>query len=145
MRNGSGKTATPMTVQRFLSSHGAWSACLLGALVPIKEPMAALRLVYYLSGLACFSTMWILHDLNIWLPRRANGLAVVTCLSAGLCFFFLACRTTVPRWLCWLLPYSRVLGVVGLVGALWASSYSLDHIAHFPTELGRPRHYWNDA
>ena len=22
---------------------------------------------------------------------------------------------------------------------------SLDHIAHFPTELGRPRHYWNDA
>jgi hypothetical protein len=113
--------------------------------VPIEEPVAALRLVYYLGGLACFSTMWILHDLNIWLNRHANGLAVFTCLIAGLSCFFLACRTTVPRWLCWLLPYSRMLVVVGLVGALWACSYSLDKIAHFPTALARPRHYWNDA
>src|SRR4051812_34296595 len=110
-----------MTVHRFRSPVWAWSARLPGALVPIEEPVAALRLLCYLGGLACFSTMRLLHDLNIWLDRRASGLAVFTCLIAGLSFFVLACRMTAPRWLCWLLPYSRVPVAVGLIGALWVS------------------------
>jgi ALG3 protein len=109
--------------------------------VPIDHPVTALRLTFYLGGLACFGVPPVCEHLH--LPR--DSLVTSASLIAGLIFFFLACRATTPHLLRWLLPYSRGLAVCGLVGALWLSVYSLDDIAHFHRDLGRPNRSWTDA
>src|SRR4051794_5416270 len=109
--------------------------------VPIDHPVTALRLAFYLGGLTCFGVLPVCEHLH--LPH--DSLVASASLIAGLIFFFLACRATIPHLLRWLLPYSRGLAVCGLVGALWLSVHSLDDIAHFHRDLGRPNRSWTDA
>ena len=80
----------------------------------IDHPLTALRLAFYLGGLACFGVLPVCEHLH--LPR--DSLVTSASLIAGLLFFFLACRATMPHLLGWLLPYGRGLAVGGLVGAL---------------------------
>lgn len=113
--------------------------------VPAREPEAALRLACYLGALALFSAMTVLRYLRVTVVTPVYSLLVVTFLVLALALLFLACRSTVPRPLRVLFPYSRALLALGLAGTLWASTYSLVAIARYPGTLARPEHYWNDA
>ncbi len=112
--------------------------------MPLHEE-AALRLACYLAGVALFSVITILHYLNITLTGRAYGATIVVLLCGALALLFLACRSTVPRRLRVLLPYSRALAAVGLIGTVGASCYSVVNIAEYPAILTHTEHYWNDA
>ena len=119
-------------------------ASLLERLVPLHEE-AALRLACYLAGAALFSVLTILRYLGAAPSGRVYDATVCAFLCCALALLFLACRSTVPRRLRALLPYSRALAAVGLIGAVGASCYSVVNIASYPAILTHTEHYWNDA
>lgn len=108
-------------------------------------PAITLRFICYLAGLACFSVVPGLQGAGTAPGYGAGAVLMVVCLMAGLACFYLACCTTVPRWLYRLWPHRHGLLVAAVSATLCASVLSVSVLTALPLTITRPHHYANDA
>jgi len=118
------------------------------ALLPPLGSSASLRWTFYLGGLVCLSSVRIFDHVVLNGPRydpTVHGLGISAFLLAALVFFYLSSRSTIPPVLHGLLPHSRALLAVGLLGALVFVPRSLVLMARIPGQLAQARHYQLDS
>ncbi|GAC1427661.1 MAG: hypothetical protein NVSMB65_00510 [Chloroflexota bacterium] len=119
---------------------------LLERVLPDDDPTQLGRVALYSAGLACFGGVQMLGPyLRAGLNRHYGIMAMFVFLIAGLAFYYLACRRTVPRLVRDFPGHGRALAVIGLLGALWLSVYGVGEIVQFPRDLSHRHHYQNDA
>ncbi len=113
----------------------------LWALLPVMDRAISLRIAFYLAGLLCFGAERLVEYYAVQGIKPHLTVPIHVILPfIGVGFFFLACRSTVPRMFTRLLPSSHIVLAIGLLATLLLAGRSLRQIAHIPGVLAQHNH-----
>jgi hypothetical protein len=116
----------------------------LSMLLPVHDPVAALRLAAYIGGLICLNGVRISeHPLLRGIDPDLLAVGRCSLLAIGLICFYTTCRSTIPALLRPLLPWNRILLFSGLAVTLLFAGPGLRHLITIPKVVATGHVYWD--